>query len=65
MFYLKKCAEKGCKRTGVVALDPSDTFCNLHSKIEVTRTVKFEPKDNENRDENGARVEDKDNKIEE
>lgn len=65
MFYLKKCAEKGCKRSGVVALDPSDTFCNLHSKVEVSGKGKLEVKDNENRDENGARIEDNENKDEE
>jgi len=57
MYFLAKCAEKGCKRSGAVALNPTTKYCNLHSEVKETRVISPEPKDTENRDENGARIE--------
>lgn len=57
MYFLKKCAQKGCKRTGNVALLSNDTYCNLHSKESVSATVEVQITNKENRDENGARIE--------
>jgi hypothetical protein len=64
MYFLSKCSEKGCKRTGAVALNFDDKYCNLHSKIEITKKVEFENKDEENPQEIKPRLEDEDNKLE-
>ena len=64
MYFLKKCAEKNCKRTGSVALTEDAKFCNIHSKEAITKEVKFENKDEENPQAPEPRLEDDENKLE-
>jgi hypothetical protein len=64
MYFIKKCSEKGCKRTGTVALTPDAKFCNIHSKEEISTVVNAENKDLVERDANGARIEDPENQDE-
>ena len=65
MYFLKKCAEKGCKRYGVIALTPNAKFCNAHAEIEVSTVVGNKPINIDERDENGARVGDENNQSDE
>ena len=65
MFYIKKCAEKGCKRSGNVCLTVNGKYCNLHDEEGQARVDEEQRKAEEERDENGARLEDNDNQLEE
>lgn len=44
MYYLKKCKRQGCKRTGSVALEPEDEYCNIHKQDHKEEEKKEEPK---------------------
>ena len=64
MYFLSKCSEKGCKRSGTVALKFGSKYCNLHDEISITKEIEFKNKDEENPQAIEPRLEDEDNKLE-
>lgn len=61
MYFLKKCAAKGCKRNGSVALTAAADFCNIHSKNEQSQEVEEETNQEEQEIGKRPRLTDPDN----